>query len=72
MQAFLSKHADTLALSAGVMLALAVIAAYVLGITDLATDLNATLDPNATSIPAPTYDLEAAGALDLKGLSPAR
>jgi hypothetical protein len=69
---FINRRADTLALTVAVLLAVIVIAAYVMGITNIATELNSAIDPDTGNVQAPTYNLDAAKGLDLKGLSPER
>lgn len=72
MRPFLAAHADTAALAGAVVLAILIIAGYAASITVIAGTLDMTLDPEAASAPAPSFDFEAARKLDLKGNVPAR
>lgn len=72
MKDFLARKMDSVALALGALLAIAIIAAYVGGVGMITTNLDTTLNPDTTNAPAPTYNLEAAAALDLKGLSASR
>lgn len=72
MNRLLERSGDTVALGAGLLLAVVVIAAYAYGITSAAQDLDAAVNPDQAAAPVPVYDLEAASKLDLKGLTPRR
>lgn len=65
---YLAKHADSTAVIVGVILGIGVIVAYVIGVTDIARNMDNALNPEAVTVPAPSYDLDGAAALDLKGL----
>lgn len=72
MERLLSRSGDTVALGAGLFLVVVIVAAYVLGITATAQDLEAAINPDRAIAPVPVYDLEAAAKLNLKGLTPRR
>lgn len=72
MNDLLGRRGDSLALAAGAMLGLIVIAAYAYGISNIASNLELALNPDRIVAPPPVYDLENAAKLDLKGLAPSR
>lgn len=72
MQDLLERRGDVLALGGGVLLALVIAVAFVLGIGGTASSLETAVNPDRAVAPPPVYDLDGAAALDLKGLGPAR
>ena len=72
MDSLLSRKADTLALIGGLVLVLIIAAAFILGISSTASDLEKSLNPDQAGAVPPVYDLDAASKLNLKGLSPGR
>lgn len=72
MQEFLKRKADSVALAAGAVLGIIVIAAYAYGIGSVAANLDDALNPDKGVVAAPTYDIGAASRLDYKGLAPGR
>jgi hypothetical protein len=72
MNDLFGRRGDTLALAAGALLGLVIIASYVLGIGSIAQNLELALNPDRSATPPPIYNLDAASKLDLKGLTPGR
>ncbi len=68
MKKFFTTRPDTVVLTLGVVLGIIILGAYALGITHVAEDLNLALNPDKANVAAPTYNLEAAAKLNLKGL----
>lgn len=71
-EGFYSSKADTLALATGLLLVIIIVAAYALGVTSAAQDLETALNPDRALAPLPVYNLDAASKLNLKGLTPGR
>lgn len=72
MQDFINRRGDVLALSAGVLLAIVIIVAYVMDVSSTATSLEKAINPDRAVVPPPVYDIDGAAKLDLKGMGPAR
>ncbi len=72
MRQFLESNADTVAIVTGLALAIIITLAYAYSVSDIAGSFDTAINPKETSSPAPTYNLEAAAQLDLKGLTPGR
>jgi hypothetical protein len=69
---FLESNADTVAVLAGLFLAIAIAGGYVYGVSDIAASFDKAINPSELTIPAPLYDFEAASRINTKGLNPNR
>jgi hypothetical protein len=69
MKHFLESNADTVAVAAGLFLAILVVAGYVYGVSDIAGSFDKAINPSELTIPSPTYNIEGAANLNLKGLN---
>lgn len=72
MKQFLESNADTVAIFAGVGLAIVIVAGFAFGVSDIAGSFESAINPSSNATPSPTYNLDAAAQIDLKGLNTGR